>query len=99
MGNYHPPYEITDKILMLTASIAEKSGRIMERYHGGNAAMDKEGRIRAVHAVLETEGNRLSVGEMREDYRGKSDIGKREANQGSTKYLCGLFIYRRSRPL
>ena len=35
MGNYNPPYEITDKIVMLVASIAEKSGRIMEYYKVG----------------------------------------------------------------
>ena len=35
MGNYNPPYEITDKIVMLVASIAEKSGRIMEYYRVG----------------------------------------------------------------
>ena len=35
MGNYNPPYEITDKIVMLVASIAEKSGKIMEYYKVG----------------------------------------------------------------
>ena len=93
MGNYHPPYEITDKILMLTASIAEKSGRIMERYHGGNAAMDKEGRIRAVHAVLETEGNRLSVGEMREIIEERViSARERQIREVQNTYAAYLYI-------
>lgn len=50
MGNYNPPYEITDKIVMLVASIAEKSGRIMEYYKVGMSETNRERRIRAIHA-------------------------------------------------
>lgn len=93
MEKYHPPYEITDKILMLTTSIAEKSGRIMERYHGENVVVDQESRIRAVHAVLETEGNRLSVGEMREIIEGNEGVvGEKGIKEVQNTYAACLYL-------
>ena len=62
----NPPYEITDKIVMLVASIAEKSGRIMEYYKVGMSGTNRERRIRAIHASLRMEGNQLSVPEIKE---------------------------------
>lgn len=71
MGNYNPPYEITDKIVMLVASIAEKSGRIMEYYKVGMSGTNRERRIRAIHAFLRMEGNQLSVPEIKEIVEGR----------------------------
>ena len=71
MGNYNPPYEITDKIVMLVASIAEKSGRIMEYYKVGMSGTNRERRIRAIHASLRMEGNQLSVPEIKEIVEGR----------------------------
>lgn len=71
MGNYNPPYEITDKIVMLVASIAEKSGRIMEYYKVGMSGTNRERRIRAIHAFLKMEGNQLSIPEIKEIVEGR----------------------------
>lgn len=71
MGNYNPPYEITDKIVMLVASIAEKSGRIMEYYKVGMSETNRERRIRAIHAFLKMEGNQLSIPEIKEIVEGR----------------------------
>ena len=75
MGNYNPPYEITDKIVMLVASIAEKSGRIMEYYKVGMSGTNRERRIRAIHASKDGRESAFGSGDQG-DCRGSAGIGE-----------------------
>jgi len=57
-----PPYEITDKILSLVASIAEKIGEINAAHlQKPPTELRKKNRIKTIQASLEIEGNRLTV--------------------------------------
>ena len=76
MGNYNPPYEITDKIVMLVASIAEKSGRIMEYYKVGMSGTNRERRIRAIHAFFKDGRESAFDSGDQGDCRGSAGIGE-----------------------
>ena len=77
MGNYNPPYEITDKIVMLVASIAEKSGKIMEYYKVGMSGTNRERRIRAIHASLRMKGISFRFLQIKEIVEGGDSVSER----------------------
>ena len=93
MGNYYPPYEITDKMLLLVASIAEKSGKIMEHYKAGAPGTNRESRIRAMHAALRLEGNPLSVQEVKEIVEGRTvSASERAVREVQNTYAAYEYI-------
>lgn len=56
-----PPYNITDKILALVASISEKIGEINATHlYKPATELRKKNRIKTIHSSLEIEGNTLS---------------------------------------
>ncbi|PSL47540.1 Fic family protein [Chitinophaga niastensis] len=56
-----PPYNITNSILELVASISEKTGKInASDLYKPTAALRKTNRIKTIHSSLEIEGNTLS---------------------------------------
>ncbi len=56
MSGCTPPYEITDKILNLVASISEKIGRVTERSNiGSKPHLRKNNKIKSIHSSLAIE--------------------------------------------
>ncbi|MBE6562427.1 MAG: Fic family protein [Ruminococcaceae bacterium] len=82
MPEYIPPYEITDKILSLVASISEKIGRITERSSlSSKPHLRKNNKIKSIYSSLAIEANSLSFGEVKDVISGKTVIGKEKEIQ------------------
>ncbi len=76
MSGYTPPYEITDKILSLVASISEKIGRVTERSNlDSKPHLRKNNKIKSIHSSLAIEANSLSLGEVKDVLNGKIVLG------------------------
>ena len=76
MSGYTPPYEITDKILSLVASISEKIGRVTERSNlDSKPHLRKNNKIKSIHSSLAIEANSLSLGEVKDVINGKTVLG------------------------
>lgn len=76
MGNYIPPYEITDKILTLVSSVSEKIGRITERSNlESKPHLRRNNKIRSIHSSLRIEANALSLNEVKDVIDGKTVLG------------------------
>ncbi len=61
-----PPYEITNKILTLIASIAEKIGEVNAAHlNKPPTELRKRNRIKTIQSSLEIEGNTLTVEQKR----------------------------------
>ena len=76
METYQPPFSITNRMLMLTAEIAEKTG-LISGYHGFTTKphLRRNNRIRSVYASVAIEANSLSLEEVRSVIDGKTVIG------------------------
>ena len=63
MGDYRPPFTVTNKILLYVSSISEKIGRITAtdslttKLH-----LRKNNRIKSIHSSLKIEANSLTLG-------------------------------------
>lgn len=72
MGDYKPPFTITNEILSYVSSISEKIGRITTV---GNLEakphLRKNNRIKSIHSSLKIEANSLSLGQVRDVINGK----------------------------
>lgn len=76
MGNYIPPYEITDKMLTLVSSVSEKIGRITERSNlESKPHLRRNNKIRSIHSSLCIEANALSLNEVKDVIDGKTVLG------------------------
>lgn len=82
MGDYKPPFAITNEIISYVSSISEKIGRITAT---GNLEakphLRKNNRIQSVHASLKIEANSLSLGQVRDVINGKSVLGEQKEIQ------------------
>ena len=82
MGNYKPPFTITNEILSYVSSISEKIGRITAT---GNLEakphLRKNNRIRSIHSSLKIEANSLSLGQVRDVINGKTVLGEQKEIQ------------------
>lgn len=88
MGDYKPPFTITNEILSYVSSISEKIGRITAT---GNLEtkphLRKNNRIRSIHSSLKIEANSLSLGQVRDVINGKIVLGeKREIQEVKNAY-------------
>ena len=82
MSGYTPPYEITDKILSLVASISEKIGRVTERSNlDSKPHLRKNNKIKSIHSSLAIEANSLTLGEVRDVINGKLVLGAQKEIQ------------------
>jgi Fic family protein len=62
LSRMNPPYEITQKILVLVSSISENLGKINAKYlDKPTPKLRKENRIQTIHSSLSIEGNTLST--------------------------------------
>ena len=82
MGEYKPPFTITNEILSYVSSISEKIGRITAT---GNLEtkphLRKNNRIRSIHSSLKIEANSLSLGQVRDVINGKTVLGEQKEIQ------------------
>ena len=82
MGDYRPPFTITNDILSYVASISEKIGRITVI---GNLEakphLRKNNRIKSIHSSLKIEANSLSLGQVRDVINGKAVLGEKKEIQ------------------
>ena len=82
MGDYQPPFTITNEILSYVASISEKIGRITAT---GNMEskphLRKNNRIKSIHSSLKIEANSLSLGQVRDVINGRAVLGEQKEIQ------------------
>lgn len=82
MGDYKPPFTITNEILAYVSSISEKIGRITAT---GNLEskphLRKNNKIKSIHSSLKIEANSLSLGQVRDVISGKVVLGEQKEIQ------------------
>ena len=82
MGEYKPPFTITNEILAYVSSVSEKIGRITavsnlaEKPH-----LRKNNRIKSIHSSLKIEANSLTFGQVRDVINGKTVLGEQKEIQ------------------
>ena len=75
MDNY-PPYNITDEMLSLVASVVEKTRRLAVGYWSeGKPQLRRNNRIQSIHASLAIESNSLSLGQVQDVIDGRAVLG------------------------
>ncbi|MBQ9914627.1 MAG: Fic family protein [Clostridia bacterium] len=90
MGNYTPPFTITNKMLLLVSGISEKVGKISvtSNMHA-KPHLRKNNRIRSIHSSLKIEANSLTIGQVRDVINGKTVLGEqREIQEVKNAYLA-----------
>ena len=82
MGNYRPPFEITNEILSYVSSISEKIGQINATNRlEAKPYLRKNNRIKSIHSSLKIEANSLSLGQVRDVINGKTVLGEQKEIQ------------------
>jgi len=82
MGNYKPPFAITNEILLYVSSISEKIGRITATSNlEAKPHLRKSNRIKSIHSSLKIEANLLSLGQVRDVINGKTVLGEQKEIQ------------------
>lgn len=90
MGEYRPPFTITNRILLQVASVSEKIGRITAADSlEAKPHLKKNNRIKSVHSSLKIEANSLTLGQVRDVINGKTVLGKqREIQEVKNAYAA-----------
>lgn len=82
MGDYKPPFTITNQILTYISSISEKIGRITATSNlEAKPHLRKNNRIKSIHSSLKIEANSLSLGQVRDVINGKTVLGEQKEIQ------------------
>ncbi len=82
MGEYKPPFSITNEILSYVSSISEKIGRITATSNlESKPHLRKNNRIKSIHSSLKVEANSLSLGQVRDVINGKTVLGEQKEIQ------------------
>lgn len=82
MGDYKPPFTITNEILSYVSSISEKIGRITATNNlESKPHLRKNNRIKSIHSSLKIEANSLSLGQVRDVINGKAVLGEQKEIQ------------------
>lgn len=82
MGEYKPPFTITNKILSYVSSISEKIGRITANNSlEAKPHLRRNSRIKSIHSSLKIEANSLSLGQVRDVVNGKTVLGQQKEIQ------------------
>lgn len=72
MGEYKPPFTITNEILSYVSSISEKIGQITAVNNlQTKPHLRKNNRIKSIHSSLKIEANSLSLGQVRDLINGR----------------------------
>lgn len=91
MGEYKPPFTITNKILSYVSSISEKIGRITAISSlEAKPHLRRNNRIKSIHSSLKIEANSLTLGQVRDVINGRTVLGEqkeiREVKNAYTAY-------------
>ena len=79
MGDYKPPFTITNEILAYVSSVSEKIGRITATNNlESKPHLRKNNRIKSIHSSLKIEANSLSLGQVRDVINGKTVLGEQK---------------------
>ena len=82
MGEYKPPFTITNEILAYVSSISEKVGRISAITNlESKPHLRKNNKIKSIHSSLKIEANSLSLGQVRDVINGKVVLGEQKEIQ------------------
>lgn len=82
MGEYKPPFTITNKILSYVSSISEKIGRITATNNlEAKPHLRRNNRIKSIHSSLKIEANSLTLGQVRDVINGKAVLGEQKEIQ------------------
>ena len=77
MGEYKPPFTITNQILSYVSSISEKIGRITAKNNlEAKPHLRKNNRIKSIHSSLKIEANSLTLGQVKDVINGKAVLGE-----------------------
>lgn len=86
-----PPYELSEKILELIASISEKIGEVNANYlNRQSATLRKQNKIKTIHSSLQIEGNTLSQEQITALIENKRVIGP---EKDITEVLNAIKVY------
>lgn len=90
MGEYKPPFTITNEILSYVSSVSEKIGRITATNNlEANPHLRKNNRIKSIHSSLKIEANSLTLGQVRDVINGKMVLGEqREIQEVKNAYAA-----------
>ena len=82
MGEYKPPFTITNKILSYVSSISEKIGRITATSNlETKPHLRRNNKIKSIHSSLKIEANSLTLGQVRDVINGKVVLGEQKEIQ------------------
>ena len=82
MGEYKPPFTITNKILSYVSSISEKIGRITAISSlEAKPHLRRNNRIKSIHSSLKIEANSLTLGQVRDVINGRTVLGEQKEIQ------------------
>ena len=82
MGEYKPPFTITNQILSYVSSISEKIGRITATSSlEAKPHLRRNNMIKSIHASLKIEANSLTMGQVRDVINGKIVLGEQKEIQ------------------
>ena len=82
MGDYKPPFTITNEILAYVSSISEKVGRISAISNlESKPHLRRNNRIKSIHSSLKIEANSLSLEQVRDVINGKMVLGEQKEIQ------------------
>jgi Fic family protein len=82
MGEYKPPFTITNKMLSYVSSISEKIGQITAISNlEAKPHLRRNNRIKSIHSSLKIEANSLTLGQVRDVINGKSVLGEQKEIQ------------------
>ena len=77
VGEYKPPFTITNEILSYVSSISEKIGRITAISSlETKPHLRKNNRIKSIHSSLKIEANSLSLGQVRDVINDRLVLGE-----------------------
>ena len=82
MGEYKPPFTITNQMLSYVSSISDKIGRITATSNlEAKPHLRRNNRIKSIHASLKIEANSLTMGQVRDVINGKIVLGAQKEIQ------------------
>lgn len=82
MGDYKPPFTITNEILSYVSLVSEKIGRITAISNlESKPHLRKNNRIKSIHSSLKIEANSLTLGQVKDVINGKLVLGEQKEIQ------------------
>lgn len=82
MGEYKPPFTITNAMLSYVSSISEKIGRITATSNlETKPHLRRNNKIKSIHSSLKIEANSLTLGQVRDVINGKVVLGEQKEIQ------------------